>query len=661
MTVTVFKEEEIKEILKRNLGILNEDYLHRIVQIAKGNIRLAILAGKISIQNGFLAIRNATDIFAHYYGKIIESTKLTEQSVDALFVVSLLGTLHFKESLIALKILELANINSEGFKELCHDLNEKELIDLYQDEVAKVSDQSLGNYILEYVLIEKKTILISQLLQVGFPEFKNKLVYALNTIIKLFYSEDIKRYIEEQVNASWNLAEEGQQNEYLKCFYTLNEEKSLAILKQKIESVKIVEVDILNFDIEGKKNNNKIECDEIIILSRFKYSKYFEDAIELLLLYYKKRPDYIMDFYFAFSDRMSYDVSSYKLDYEKEYKMVECLWRHADNGKDISVSILLIHVLKEMLKCSFHKSESGENNRTINMFNLQIIFNDGSRRIRSFIWQILSVLYTHSNYEKLVSDIVATCHVQGLKTEETRKFYEYDLKCIKKLFFNKWESLSFEQCEILWNLEQYSEWLEIEDKDFFRRYIENKDFMIYHTLVEKHRKGRTWTEDETERKRQIEEMIEDYEKSEYVHLFRICRECEERNKKEYWSLKEGLDIVFTVLEQQPEIYYDIVKVYLQNKAPYGYSADKIIIMLLEKFGFKKTKKFIEENEFPYKRNWLSTIWRIMPNEMVDIQVTNGFLQFIEEEGEMEEPFIPPVLCLEKYQMFDSNIIKKYQK
>ena len=48
------------------------------------------------------------------------------------------------------------NINSERFIILCHDLNDRELIDLYQDEVAKVSDQSLGNYILEYVLIEKK-------------------------------------------------------------------------------------------------------------------------------------------------------------------------------------------------------------------------------------------------------------------------------------------------------------------------------------------------------------------------------------------------------------------------------------------------------------------------------------------------------------------------
>ena len=36
--IKVLKDEEIKEILKENLGIVNEDYLERIAQIAKGNI-----------------------------------------------------------------------------------------------------------------------------------------------------------------------------------------------------------------------------------------------------------------------------------------------------------------------------------------------------------------------------------------------------------------------------------------------------------------------------------------------------------------------------------------------------------------------------------------------------------------------------------------------
>ena len=658
ITIKVLKDEEIKEILKENLGIINDDYLKRITQIAKGNIRLAILAGKISINSGYLAIRNATDIFAQYYGKIIETTELTEDGINALFVVSLLGTIRYKESIIAKKILELMNINSERFIILCHDLNDRELIDLYQDEVAKVSDQSLGNYILEYVLIEKKTISIFQLLQTSFPEFKNKLVYALNTLIKLFYSEDMKNYIEKQVNISWNKADESQQVDYLKCFHALNEEKTLSILKQKIDSTKCIEMDISQFDIDSKKNCNNIECEEIIILSSFKYSEYFEDAMELLLLYYKKRPDLIMDFYFAFSNRMSFDVNSYKLDYDTELKMVDCLWRYANEGKDTNVTILLLHVFKELLKCRFHRTEATENSRSFTMYNLQVLYTDGIKKLRNYIWGVFSRLYSNNKYIKLLNDIISDCYISGLRSEEAKQIQQYDLQCIKEMLLDKWENLTFEQCKILRKLEKHCERVGIENRDLFDRYTENKNFMIYNTLVKEHIKGKTWEEDEAERKSQIKEMIKEYKLEDYAHLFKVCRICEENKDKEDWSLKSGIDIIFTLLESEPEIYLDIVNIYLQYQAPYGDNADRIISKLMMNFGIEQTKRIIEEKDFSYKHNWESTIWEIAPKEMLNIELTKEFLNFMKQEASLEMPDFPSIFCLVRYREYDAKIVKR---
>lgn len=658
ISINVLKDDEIKGILKENLGILNENYSDRIVQIAKGNPRLAILAGKISMENGYLAISNATDIYVQYYGNIIETAELTESAVNVLFVVSLLGTMRYKESVIALKILELVGINAESFIDLCHDLNEKELIDLYQDEVAKVSDQSLGNYIIEYILIEKKNISILQLLQIGFPEFKNKLVYALNTLRSLFYSEDMEHYIEEQVNKSWDMADESQQEEYLKSFHALNEEKALSLLKKKIDNAQRVELDILSFDIEGKKNYNTIHSDEVSILSSYKYSKYFEDSMELLLLFYKKRPDLIMDFYFAFSNRMSFDLHSYNLNYEKEYKIVDCLWRFANKGKDVNVTILLLHVLKELLECGIDRSEVGNHKGTINMFHFQILFTDGSKKIRYLIWQILSWVYTDDRYKKLVSSILSNSYVNGVSSKEAKRIYEYDLQCIKELFFDKWEFLSFEQCKILRELEKYAEWMEIENKDFFGRYYENKDFVIYNTLVTEHIGDRTFDETEAERKRQIEEMIKEYNADDYIHLFEICRECEKNNDVESWGLKSGIDIVFSTVESDIELYYEIVKEYLQCQAPYGSNANRIVDILLKNFGIEDTKKLVEEKEFPYKHNWLSAIWEIVPKIMLNKELIKEFLEFVKEEVYLDNPDFPTVLCLDKYREFDDTIVKK---
>lgn len=46
--VTPFSDDEITELVKNNYGIQNPNYLERIVQIAEGNARIAMLAGKIA-------------------------------------------------------------------------------------------------------------------------------------------------------------------------------------------------------------------------------------------------------------------------------------------------------------------------------------------------------------------------------------------------------------------------------------------------------------------------------------------------------------------------------------------------------------------------------------------------------------------------------------
>ncbi len=93
-----FKDDEIKNILKSNLGIINLDYLNKISQISNGNIRLAFLAGMKSIEDGFQSIRNAEDIFRNYYGRIIDEAKLTREDILMLFFIAISGPVKNNEN-----------------------------------------------------------------------------------------------------------------------------------------------------------------------------------------------------------------------------------------------------------------------------------------------------------------------------------------------------------------------------------------------------------------------------------------------------------------------------------------------------------------------------------------------------------------------------------
>lgn len=144
--IFALKNDDIKSILEKNLGILNSKYIKQIIAIAKGNARLAVLAGKIAKEKGYLAIRNAVDIFWHYYGDIFRKNELNSILLKSLFVITLFNTVKIEEISNIEQLLNVLGITQEDFKKACYDLNNRELVDLYQEKIVKISDQSLGNY-----------------------------------------------------------------------------------------------------------------------------------------------------------------------------------------------------------------------------------------------------------------------------------------------------------------------------------------------------------------------------------------------------------------------------------------------------------------------------------------------------------------------------------
>ena len=144
LEIGLFKDDEIKDILKENLGILNEDNLKKIVEIANGNIRLAFLAGIRAFENGHQAIRNAEDIFKNYYGRIIDDAKLTKEDILMLFFIAVAGPVKANENQL---YSELLKIYGKGVVEstTIEHLYSLELIDWFKNEITKISDQSFGN------------------------------------------------------------------------------------------------------------------------------------------------------------------------------------------------------------------------------------------------------------------------------------------------------------------------------------------------------------------------------------------------------------------------------------------------------------------------------------------------------------------------------------
>ncbi len=649
-----FKDDEIKDILKSVLGIVNSDYLKKIAEIANGNIRLAFLAGMRSIDDGYQAIRNAEDIFSNYYGRIIDEAKLTKEDILILFFIAIAGPVKNNENKL---YRDMKNLYGKKIVEddIIEKLYSLELIDWFKNEIAKIADQSFGNYILYYVLFEKRWISVERLISIGFPASRNKIVYALNTLMEIFNSEECVKYIEDSIIAAWDKAPVEQDMEYLEAFFRVNPDKALSIIKKQIDQEINVDFDLHSFDINAKKNYHNITTEIIEILGGYKYTESFEGAVDLLMLYFEKRPDLIMDFYFVLSDRFLYDMDSYRDKYNHEMRLLDKLWSYAGEGKNYNNSILYLQIAECALKTEISFTEKIRNSRSFNIARVTFGYTEELAGIRTHIWQNLAILRKNKEYCNAVNSILSEVHFRGLNEEDSKKYLQSDFNAIYEYVIDK-NTPNFWDAKVVARYKEVAEQIGMNPDNRYMVSDRNPEFRVYRMLIQKHTFCKTIEEDEQLHKWIIQKEISTYDLKDFQRLFCSCKFLEKTvHDRDQWALNKGLDCVFEIIENDAELYLKVLKEYFDANAPFRLNGYRQIKYLLDHIGYESTYCFVNNNVFSKKDVWLSFIWECIPEENIDKKVVNDYKAFVFNNLASDNPVIPAIQVVARYGERDSEL------
>lgn len=647
------KDDEIKEIIRENLNIINDAYLQRIVEVAKGNIRLAMLAGIKSVDAGFMAIRNAEDIFKIYYGTIMESIDLEKSDLQILFLVSFLGPVRYKENAFYQQLIKQFELEKSE-ENIVEKLYLLELVDWFKEEIIKIVDQSFGNYILYYVLYEKQWVSVENIIASGFPKYKNKIIYALNTLVKLFESQDLIKYVVKGVNNAWDKAAESEQANYTEAFYRLNQEKALFYLKKYVDNTEKVSFDLHTFDFETKINHRKIKIQEIRILAGYKHTDYFEEAIDLLLMLYAKRPDFVMDIYFALTEGMMFDENSYNYKYKQEYVLVNKLWKAAKAGDDYNNSILFMYVALYALKCEFSFAKAGNHGSEIIIIRVTIVACDEIKHLRNFIYEALGILSQRKEYAKQVLKMLDEIHINGLDEKSIVELLKSDFDSIYS-FLGVKDNLGFEEAKIIAHYGKVAKQFGITLGECDKRAYDNVEYKIYDVLLREHLLGRTIEEDDLARKRDIESLISGYTIKDYVYMFITLSHLEQKCLKDSWTLGTGLEIVFELLESSKEFYKDIFVEYLKAGTPFGRHINHVVPYMIKQYGYEITLSEIQNNLFVDQNWWLNRVWENLSEDAITDEITVAYKRFLLENFKNDNPIIPQIYYVEKYAKYEPDL------
>ena len=661
VNVGVFTDDEIKKLLETALGILNSDYQERIIRIAEGNARIAILAGKIACDSNRLdSINDVSQLYENYYTTCLQENQLLANNNMCITagIVAFLEAIHLDYTDSFLPILQGKGLTRDSFIENIRKLHDQEIVDICNDKAVRFSEQCLSNYLLKYVFFDKKLLSLSAMIKASFQSHKERTISSINTLLNIFRNEALYQFVKNEINTLWAALSQEESRyffEFAKAFFRFNSTEALQILRDKIESEDSVVVKSSDIDTEKGKNTQHITNEIIEILGGFADMPDLPTALDLFFQYYLKRPDLYMQFYHAANRYFCIKKDSIMNKCFTQITFFKRLKIYSNNWEQESIVILFSKVAGNFLQLHFSPLEAGRNKNTVAIYKIPLVASDeGVTEYRGQIWQALTDLCKIDKYKEDIRKVLASLYY-GITDDISIPVMEFDLIHIESILKSAFPPCKLQNYLLAERLAQAFKHVKYPDKLLFAEYstVENESFHLYRLL-----KGVDYKEemDFNELRKLKKETIFQHALNCDLKAFkRLIDVCCELDSHSDWRVCEGFKMAFDAISQRNELYVDIIEYYIQKDTPLNLHPDRLVGNLFSLLSDSEVFNMINKYNYNQKNTWLYSYYHELPSNLITEKHLQGLYNFLSDssDGALTSSPSRDVNFLEKY-----NIINK---
>ena len=660
--ISKFQDDEISKLVEMNFEITNPSYQKQLIRLAEGNARIALLAAKVAVKaNSLSSIQDASEFYDAYYGQYLNQDSLFLDSGMYITagIVSFLENIHLEHIDPICSILEEKGITKDVFIENLHLLHEQEIVDIYKDKAVKISEQCLSNYLVKLVFCDKKLISLSKMIKVCFFHFKSRTVQALNTLIAVFRNKETQQFIEEQINIVWDeLKQESDTKfyEYVKVFFLINPTQTLLLLQEKIDST--TPTDISQEDLYGLQKNeaNHIDNDILDILSGFVDCEDFLSALDLLFMYYLKRPDLYNQVRTVICQRFSINKDSNKYEYQSQIDLFNKFQEYLKKDTDYKIAILFFDCAKEFLKFTFRSSEAGRHNSFM-LYDININLSPGVKKYRTLIWNSLLDLCEQQIYQKQILDVLNS--YEGIQDEVSLPELQFDIEFIQSLMDKIAPTNELTNCLLAEQLSKIINTFQTDEADaIFSNYFETEDYKKYLILrgpLFDFRKADYAIRDE-KHEEIVTEYISSHSLSDYKEIVDLMAKLSEETISHSWELSHGIYYFWDKLSETPESFILIVEYAMEKNAILQFRNNIILLKLFSCLSPEEILKIINAHDFSQKKQWIFDFYCLLPDPLVNDLYLQNFYSVLQNLDEKTFFFWSDISVIEKYTLIDPNAI-----
>lgn len=624
-----FDKEAISKILQSEDFKVNKQCTDRIYSISKGNARIAIMCAKIAIEkDNMSSLNNVLDLFNEYFD---ESYKQISESkhLKVLGILSLFRTMN-RENKISAKIYETLNLSEDEFWSICNELHERELVDIWENNVVKFSDQTFSTYIHYRIYFKDKLLPYSDVVS-HFIEFDDRIKDSLIPVVNNFGDDAVKEVIENCINQIWDESNQEQTLNIIKLYYPFILIKSLAYFKRSID-VLVASDKEYDFNLY---TNDYLLSDEVkelgVLASIAKYSlDYTDSALELMVRFVEKTHLHYKLLIDAIKENWKYNRKSHLDNYCHQNKLVDYLVsKQEKNPNDELIARICFDIAGTILSTSINDCELSSGLQ-YTMYSGDIRSTDGLIMLRNKYWKLLFNFSKSFRIElcKLLSSNSITYNT-GKSTEILR----LEIPIFVEMFAQNFNGDQFLDCLVVDRfLLKYNnrDGIEVKSPFEFNNHLWNILLLFHRDKKEK------WEDELTRMRETLNIHCKDFKIESYIKLYSDIskiRHFEDLAGVQSVPLFYEREVMFAIFHNNIGLAIEIIKHLLittpqiidsciVNSYLNGFNgnADQLIDVI---------EKDVSE---PYRSKWLLEVYKYLTEKDISKANFRRLAKFIESSG-----------------------------
>lgn len=440
-----FSDAEITELINSDsFEIRNPTYQKKIVEVADGNARLAVMAARIAKQRqeSFL-LGDVSDLYDSYFQTFIKDFDIfgDKTLIKTLGIISFFFTIDRSNKKFIEVVLKNFELDYHDFNEAIDELEKRELVEVQYNH-ARVSEQVMATYFFYKVFIKDEILSFKTLLFTFFPIWKKRFSDTIIPSNNSFGYDNVLKKINGTLNEYLYsiYSEEEKVLEFFSLFWFYKREETLSYFHQKIKQ--LPEPENPAYDSNYETNDFVWDRDKTLdfLADLFNhFTESFIPALELAFEYCRKKPESLPELIRRIREKLLFDDDDHRFNFQRQVELFNLL---IAKFKDKQLHYVeAFFALAGTFLSHHYQITKGGRNHSITFYQYPLPFYEVTKDFRKSIWTTL-----FENFKIYPKEILSIFkNLRPGYEEAIPEILEFDLSLLLPFIESNLDPTNFEQ------------------------------------------------------------------------------------------------------------------------------------------------------------------------------------------------------------------------